>query len=99
MANKITDINKTPHEMWNKEKAEQECLNDPDHQDYEFTNPITNEKESIPRYLIRGRLAQWTHYIVNDLGRLNKVYDKCKEIMNDIDKQASKEKEETDGKS
>ena len=94
---KITDINKTPHEMWAKKKAEQEWLNDPNHQDYEFTNPISNKKESEPRFLVKGRLAQWTHYIVDELDRLNKVYDKCKVIMNDIDEQVAKEKESKNG--
>jgi hypothetical protein len=93
---KVTNIDKTPNDFV-KEKAEQEWLNDPNHQDYEFTNPITNEKESEPRFLVRGRLAQWTHYIVDELNRLNNVYAKCKVIMNAIDEQVAKEKESNNG--
>ena len=85
---KITNIDKTPNDFV-KEKEEQH----PDHQDYEFINPITNEVESLPRFLVRSRLAQWTHYISDEIKRLNIAHSRCLEINDHIDEQVAKEKE------
>ena len=85
---KITNIDKTPNDFV-KEKEEQH----PDHQDYEFINPITNQVESLPRFLVRGRLAQWTHYIHAEIERLTKAHSLCIQTNNAIDEQVAKEKE------
>ena len=59
----------------------------------EYTNPITNEKETIRRNLIIVRVAQWTHYISSEINRLNRFFEKCNEI-HDIHKTEEKEQEE-----
>lgn len=89
---KITNIDKTPND-YVKEKAEDRMADSPDHQEYTFTNPVTDKQESLPRFLVRSRLAQWTHYIADELVRLNAVHDRCMEISADIDEQVAQEKE------
>lgn len=89
---KITNIDKTPND-YVKEKEEDSLAKDPDHQEYTFINPVTDKEESLPRFLVRSRLAQWTHYIADELIRLNAVHEKCMEINADIDEQKAKEQE------
>ena len=85
---KITNIDKTPNDFV-KEKEEQH----PDHQEYTFINPVTDKEESLSRFLVRSRLAQWTHYIADELVRLNAVHERCMKINAAIDEQVAKEKE------
>lgn len=89
---KITNIDKTPND-YVKEEQENCLAKDPDHQEYTFINPVTDKEESLPRFLVRSRLAQWTHYISDELARLNAVHDKCMKISAAIDEQKSKETE------
>tara|TARA_Y100000004_G_scaffold167251_1_gene199662 strand:+ start:321 stop:611 length:291 start_codon:yes stop_codon:yes gene_type:complete len=89
---KITNIDKTPND-YVREEQEDRISGHPDHQDYEFLNPITSEIETMPRFLVRSRLAQWTHYINDEIKRLNIVHSRCLEISEHIDNQVEKEKE------
>ncbi len=104
---KVTNIDKTPNDFV-KEKAEEEgnreaqeredrLAKDPSHQEYIFINPVTNKKESLPRFLLRSRLAQWTHYICDEITRLNAVHDRCMKISAEIDKQKANEEEADNG--
>jgi hypothetical protein len=77
-----------------KKAEENKWQDNPDLRDYEFVNPLTNEKQSMPRHLIRTRMAQWTHFIAAEIDRLHKVHEKCLEIGSVIDKEVDKEKEE-----
>ena len=86
---KITNIDKTTNDSVKKEL---EPL-DPDQQEYTFINPVTDQTESLPRFLVRSRLAQWTHYIADERVRLEAVHAKCLKINADIDEQKSNEEE------
>tara|TARA_R100000995_G_C3481174_1_gene123998 strand:+ start:1644 stop:1934 length:291 start_codon:yes stop_codon:yes gene_type:complete len=90
---KITNIDKTPND-YVKEEQENRLAKDPDHQEYTFINPVTDKEESLSRFLVRSRLAQWTHYIADELVRLNAVHERCMKINAAIDEQVAKEKEE-----
>lgn len=89
---KITNIDKTPND-YVKEEEEDRFANDPDHQQFEYTCPNTGAFKSEERYLLRIRLAQYTHWIADEIKRLEKVREKIDDITSVIDEQVEKEKE------
>ena len=85
---KVTNINKTPNDFV-KEEAE----NNPNNQQFEYICPNTGITKSEERHLVRVRLAQHTHWIVDEIERLKNVHRKIDAITDAIDEQVKKEKE------
>lgn len=89
---KITNIDKTPND-YVKEKQEDNLAGHPDHQEFEYTCPNTGAIKSEQRFLLRIRLAQYTHWINDEIQRLKNVHQKIDAITSVIDEQVEKEKE------
>tara|TARA_R100001443_G_scaffold20454_1_gene32381 strand:+ start:2211 stop:2495 length:285 start_codon:yes stop_codon:yes gene_type:complete len=90
---KVTNItDKSPNDFV-KEKAE----NDPNSQLYKHINPITGEEDSVERDVLRVRLAQWMFYIRAEEFRLQNVYQKLQNLVDEIDELRTKEKESNNG--
>tara|TARA_R100001129_G_C5204407_1_gene214794 strand:+ start:116 stop:394 length:279 start_codon:yes stop_codon:yes gene_type:complete len=80
---KITNIDKTAKNL----------TENTDKKKYEYTCPNTGATRYEERFLLRIRLAQYTHWINDEIDRLKNVRDKIDIITDAIDKEVEIEEQ------